>query len=290
LVLDVTLKSPSELHFRIAILQKDGDRVGGAAYVTDGAMKSPPKVFHIYPGDQRQILYENNGFKYLCVYYGTMVDRPIDAIMGRNKIPDVVPWKLYASLGAETARVEENWKTANGKLETANGELDRVKEQLKTANGELDSMKGQLQTANGELDSVKGQLQTANGELDSVKGQLETANGELDSVKEQLKTANEEVNGLKTANEMLEKANEESTKEIDRLKAIAKAVVDAIEGLKTYDNNRNSTIDKNKASTTDNDGTSTAAKEGTSTAGNKTSTTANNETPTIDGGNNAAGG
>jgi hypothetical protein len=281
LVLDVILGPSHELVFRTTILPRDKDRkkVGGVAYIKDGLMKPTLKVFSMYPSKQKaKIPSLIDGYECFCLYYGTMVDQPMKAFTEGNQMPNGVPWatwRLYVGLGAEIIALEESWKTANGTLETAKGALEESNRNLKTTNEALTATNGLLTTANRDFEAAKVNLNTANEKL-------ENANKDLERVKEELGTANGKVNGLETANKeltkevnRLETANKELTKEVNRLKAIAKAVVDAIEGLKTYDNNKTLTTAKDETSTE-----TTTAKDGTST---ETPTTAANGNSPLDG-------
>ena len=165
LVLDATFKSPSELLFRITIFPKEnGNRVGGAAYVKDDPTNSTPKVFHIYPGkqvddaNQRLPFVEDEQFSYLCVYYGTRVDRTIPALRdGDQNIPKVVPWQHYASLGDEVARLEKENRELTSAAATSAKEIERLEKEnreLKSAAATSAKEIERLEKENRELKSA----------------------------------------------------------------------------------------------------------------------------------------
>ena len=255
--------------FRITIFQdvedatsvKKDKRVGGAAYVKDDPMNSTPKVFHIYPGKQDNgpgtdiPFYEDDLFKYLCVYYGTRVDQTVPALEEEaKKIPEVVPWKHYASLGEEVARLEKENRDLLGAANTSQAKitsLERENEKL--------------------IDDAKA----SKDKIDSLEKENEKLIREAEASKV-------EIDNLEKEKEKLIREAEASKVEIDRLKALAKAVVDAIEGLKTYDKSGTSTDDKNGRPDTDKDETPTTNDK------NGRPDTDKDETPTTDGGKSSA--
>jgi hypothetical protein len=180
LVLDATFGSPPELRLHIAILPNyKGDRIGGAAYVKSDPTKSISKVFRLHPGKQSIFRGRNeeplcldydDDFIYMCVYYGTENDQPIEALKdGPKKIPDLVPWKSSASLETEIDTLKKEVEGLRGKATESENEIKRLNGVVTASGNEIKGLNGRVAESKRENDRLRAVVKAVEGAIEDLK-------------------------------------------------------------------------------------------------------------------------
>jgi two-component system, chemotaxis family, CheB/CheR fusion protein len=91
------------------------------------------------------------------------------------------------------ARLEEPVPVETGDGESAEREINRLKQELAATREYLQSVIEQQEGANEELQSANEEVQSANEELQSINEELETSKEEIQSSNEELATVNDEL-------------------------------------------------------------------------------------------------
>lgn len=82
--------------------------------------------------------------------------------------------------------------------EAADGEVDRLRDELNSAKAQLQAIIEELEATNEEIKAANEEVLSSNEELQSMNEELETAKEELQSANEELTTVNEELQNRNT--------------------------------------------------------------------------------------------
>ena len=111
------------------------------------------------------------------------VDGPPEIpIQLETAVPPSDTLKLIAALQQELRTKEEYLKSANEELETSNEELKSSNEEMQSVNEELQSTNEELETSKEELQSVNEELSTVNTELQAKVFDLSRANNDMNNL------------------------------------------------------------------------------------------------------------
>jgi DNA repair exonuclease SbcCD ATPase subunit len=239
LVLDVTF-GPFRFHIVIFPLSKNV-LAGWAAYSKDDPMTSKSaKVFRIYrdydhPKEENPFfLYEDTEYNYSCPYYGTLIDRQIEALTD----------KKGGEIGGGNATKNPNEANLLDEITALKKEVTKLQECIKTLTTDETKLQESIQTLTTDETKLQESIKTLTTDETKLQESIKTLTTDETKLQESIKTLTTDETKLQESIKTLTTDETKLQKSIKTLTTDETKLQKSIKTLTTDETKLQPSIDK----------------------------------------------
>ena len=175
------------------------------------------KLFHWWCNKVLPLVYDDSlsYYEVLCKIMSTIKDLIEVEELQNNAITD---------LDGRVTTAEGDIDNLEGRMDTAEGDIDSLEGRMETAEGDIDNLETRVGTAEDDIDNLETRMGTAEDDIDNLETRMGTAEDDIDNLETRMGTAEDDIDGLETRVGTAED-------DIDNLETRMGAAEDDIDGL-----------------------------------------------------------
>lgn len=104
-----------------------------------------------------------------------------------------------AELDEAIVETKEDVTSLDGRLTTAEGEIDTLQSNVTNLQGRMTTAEGEIDTLQSNVVSLDGRLDTAEPEIDTLQSQMSTANSNISNLQGRMTTAESDIDALQAS-------------------------------------------------------------------------------------------